>query len=64
MRVIRLIRHYTAWKRVILHGYCPECNSSAPKLYDCPICNYDTHSPFSRERRKELWEKWKKHRRK
>jgi hypothetical protein len=21
-------------------GFCPECNSDAPKLYDCRVCKY------------------------
>lgn len=22
-------------------GFCPNCNSDAPELYDCPICEYN-----------------------
>ncbi len=25
-------------------GFCPECNSDAPKLYECPVCDWNrTH---------------------
>lgn len=24
----------------LLFGLCPECNSDAPELYDCPVCEY------------------------
>ena len=61
MRVIRLIRRYICWKRIMLHGFCPECNSSAPELYNCPICKHDTESPFNTNKRKELWSEWKKY---
>jgi len=59
-RIREWIRYYVCWNRVIVHGFCPECNSDAPKLYDCPVCNYSTGSPFNRTRRKELWDAWKK----
>lgn len=29
-------------------GFCPQCNSDAPKLYDCPVCNWN-------KRQKALW---------
>jgi len=22
-------------------GFCPKCNSTAPELYDCSICNHN-----------------------
>ena len=25
----------------LLFGFCPLCDSSAPKLYDCPVCEYN-----------------------
>jgi hypothetical protein len=39
---------------------CPNCNSDAPKLYDCEVCNYDTQS-FHRWNKtiKNLW--WNKY---
>lgn len=24
----------------VLFGFCPKCNSDAPELYDCSVCNY------------------------
>jgi len=24
----------------LMNGFCPMCNSDAPELYDCPICDY------------------------
>ena len=23
----------------VIFGFCPECNSSAPEMYDCKVCN-------------------------
>ncbi len=42
-------------------GFCPQCNSDAPFLYDCPVCEY-YHGPFPppKELKKEWWEKFKK----
>lgn len=31
---------------------CPECNSDAPYLYDCPVCEYKKHP------RKLLWDRF------
>lgn len=28
-----------AWH--FLFRFCPLCNSSAPELYDCPVCEYN-----------------------
>jgi len=25
----------------LLFGFCPQCNSDAPELYECPVCNYN-----------------------
>ena len=46
------------WNKI--HGFCPECNSSAPELYECPVCKWDTTSPFSKARRRKYLKKWKK----
>jgi hypothetical protein len=31
----------------LLFNYCPECNSCAPKLHKCDVCQADTKSYFS-----------------
>lgn len=35
-----------------MFGFCPECNSSAPYLYDCPVCEY------KRAPRKYWWDRY------
>lgn len=25
----------------LLFGFCPNCNSDAPELYDCPVCEHN-----------------------
>jgi hypothetical protein len=45
-------------------NYCPECNSCAPKIHHCEVCNADTKSHFnwSKEVEKTWWNKYvKKH---
>lgn len=59
LNLYSVIRRFSAWKRVKICGFCPACNSDAPKLYDCKVCNYDTTSPFNRAKRKEYWNNWK-----
>lgn len=40
----------------LLFKFCPECNSDAPKVYDCPVC-YDNREAFYKwnDRIKSLW---------
>ena len=41
-------------------NYCPECNSCAPKLHGCEVCNSDTKAFFDwNEEIKKAW--WKKY---
>lgn len=45
-------------------GFCPKCNSDAPELYDCTVCNYYTHGKTGyvfppTKNIKDLW--WKKY---
>lgn len=58
-KLLRMYVYIRAYCRVMIWGFCPHCNSSAPLLYDCPVCNYDTKNPFIMSKRKELWGKWK-----
>jgi hypothetical protein len=37
-------------------GSCPQCNSSAPYLYECPVCEYTY--PITPNVDKSLW--WQK----
>lgn len=39
-------------------GFCPECNSSAPEIYKCRICRYDTQYPPTFETTKERWHRF------
>jgi len=53
---MKLLTKFIHWKRLLL-GFCPKCNSDAPELYDCPVCEFysGTYPPS-----KETKEKWKK----
>lgn len=50
----------TAWINCKLLGYCPECNSTAPEIFMCPLCGYDTKYPFNMKKRNLYWDKYKK----
>ena len=39
MVAIRITLKYLNSRKRILFGMCPLCNSDAPKLYDCPMCD-------------------------
>jgi len=48
----------------LLHGFCPMCNSDAPELYDCPVCNYYSSAggdkwPPSKSTKSNWWNKYK-----
>lgn len=40
---------------------CPECNSDAPKIYDCPVCKGKSKTSFKEwySKTRELW--WKRY---
>lgn len=46
-------------------GFCPQCNSDAPELYDCPVCEYysghskDQPYPPTKETKAKWWAKFK-----
>jgi hypothetical protein len=48
---------------LFVFGFCPECNSDAPELDTCPVCNgyrWSRHGgPPSRELRKAWWQAYK-----
>lgn len=46
-------------KRFLLFGFCPECNSSAPEIDNCPVCRNDRTSPFNRKKRKLYFLRWR-----
>lgn len=46
-RIIRLLVIIGGWWHY-LWGFCPECDSSAPYLYRCPVCRFNKVP-------KELW---------
>lgn len=44
----------------LLWGFCPECNSDAPDLYECAVCQfYKGHFPPSEAVKQEWWMRWK-----
>jgi hypothetical protein len=54
-----MIKYFFALIRIKVWGFCPSCNSDAPKLYDCKVCEWDRYSPFDKIKRKKYWDKWK-----
>jgi hypothetical protein len=44
-----------------IFGFCPQCNSDAPNIDMCEVCNGDRLSPFGKIKRKKYWEKYKKY---
>jgi len=55
MKVLKLARG----KYRLFFGFCPKCNSSAPDIYHCSICGYDTKYPASKRKRQEWYEAFK-----
>ena len=35
----KLYLKYKCWERMLFR-LCPECNSDAPYMYECPVCEY------------------------
>lgn len=53
------ISHYIGMHRIML-GFCPICNSDAPELYDCDLCEgYHTAKGDPFPPSKELKDKWR-----
>lgn len=52
--------HLIIGKWRLYWNYCPECNSNAPKLHHCDVCNADTKSLFnwSKEVEARWWNKF------
>jgi hypothetical protein len=46
------------WRLML--GFCPYCNSDAPVLYDCPVCEFYTGSyPPAKNIKQTWWERYK-----
>jgi len=48
--------------RLWIWGLCPKCNSDAPELYDCPVCEYYKYVPrykVTRIQKKIAWKRFK-----
>lgn len=41
-----------------IFGYCPQCNSDAPEIDNCKVCNNDRESPFPKYKREKYWRKY------
>ena len=54
-----VIKRFDAFVRVMVWGFCPKCNSSAPEIDTCKICNNDRTSPFQKSKKKDYWNNWK-----
>lgn len=59
LNLYSIISRFQSWIRIFVWGVCPACNSDAPKLYNCRVCNWDTSSPFNSEKKKKYWNNWK-----
>lgn len=55
----QLINRVYSWVRIFVYGFCPKCNSDAPELYICEVCNWDSSSPFDKIKKKKYWNRWK-----
>ena len=60
LKYLSLVR---AYKRIYL-GFCPICNSDAPDVYDCGMCDgYQSASgdawPPTKETKSEWWSRYK-----
>jgi len=55
MKYLKLIRGYIR----NFFGFCPQCNSDAPEMYDCNVCGYDTKFPPSKATRKKRMKEFK-----
>ena len=44
-----IFQKINGWIRLFIWSVCPECNHSAPKLYDCTICEYYKYLPKYRD---------------
>ena len=49
-----MLTRFIQWLR-LMNGRCPYCNSDAPELYDCPVCEYYTGKWPPDEQTKDLW---------
>lgn len=60
----------TFWERFfgriqLMFGFCPACNSSAPELYGCKVCEYYSTAggkpfPLTKETKAIWWERFNK----
>lgn len=56
-RFLRLVRGFLRCYGI--GAFCPECNSDAPRLYDCPVCEYYTEPyPATFDTRAEWWRRF------
>ncbi len=52
--------HYLRAEYRLLFGFCPQCNSDAPALYYCPVCNYYSQMyPPTKETKQGWRERWR-----
>jgi len=57
-----MMKLINGWIRLWVWGVCPECNSDAPKLYTCPICEYYKYVPrykTTKSQKKIAWKRFK-----
>jgi hypothetical protein len=49
------LRLYGRWR--LLFGFCPACNSDAPKLYECRVCGWyrSAESGYPTKAKKKDW---------
>ena len=60
LNLTSIIKRIVSWVRIWIWGFCPACNSDAPKIDHCKVCCWDTKTPFTERKKKSYyWNKWK-----
>lgn len=54
MKTLKLIQAYI---RCLIWGFCPKCNSSAPEMDNCTVCQNYRETPAPRFIR-DMWWRW------
>ena len=45
----------------LLFGFCPACNSDAPELYDCTVCQWYRTSENGMPKKSTKWAWWQRY---
>ena len=53
------VRNIILAKISMLFGFCPQCNSDAPELDNCIVCENNRNSPFNSKTKVKVWDRYK-----